>query len=267
MAMQRDFTIKNTTVDGVFVEFVGEIDPAGRSLVFVHGGCHASWCWRNYLGYFAGRGWNCFTLDWYGHGRSRQLAPEELARRSIAEVVHEIHRAVELSGTCPIIIGHSMGALASQCYAARHDVAGLVLLAPTAPQEVGNASVPIPVDPEVPWGPPPFDVAKQMFFVGFNDSLARSYHALLGPESAQAILEVTGRAGVSVGADDIRDRTTRILVVAAENDALAPPNVTARIANYYQAEYHLLAGQGHDGLLLGPAWREAANLVAAFTER
>jgi len=265
--MNSDFSIKGTMVDDVFVEYVRDIAPAGRALVFVHGGCHAGWCWQNYLSYFARRGWNCFALDWYGHGRSRPLAAEALARRSIADVVHEIHRAVELTGTVPILVGHSMGALATQCYAARHEVAGLVMLAPTAPQEVGNADVAIPVDPDTPWGPPPFEVSKQIFFAGFDEATARRFNALLGPESARAILEVTGRAGVPVSAGDVHAHTTTILVVAAENDVLTPPGVTARVADYYHAEYHLLAGHGHDGLLLGPHWREAAEIIAAFLER
>lgn len=96
------------------------------------------------------------------------------------------------------------------------------------------------------------------------EATARQYHTLLGPESAQAILEVTGRAGVSVPTADVRAHAPRIKVVAAGNDALTPPDVTARIADYYGAEYHLLPGQGHDGLLLGPDWSAAAQLVSTF---
>ncbi len=259
-------TVRTATVDGVFIEYVRESLPLSRSLVFVHGGGHASWCWAPYLQYFAGRGWNCFAMNWYSHGRSRALPTDVFARRSIAAVTYEIHRAVQYTATTPIIVGHSMGALAAQAYAAQHDVAGLVLLAPTAPEQVGNPLVPIPVDPAVPWGPPPFEMAQQMFFTGFDEAVARQYHAKLGPESAQAILEVTGRAAVSVPAAAVLDHVSDIQVVAAQDDILSPPDVTSAIADYYGAEYHLMPGMGHDGLLLGPNWQSAAALVSTFVE-
>jgi pimeloyl-ACP methyl ester carboxylesterase len=259
--------IRTTTVDGVAIDYVDADGEPDRSLVFVHGGCHGSWCWQPYLTHFAARGWRGFALNWYGHGGSRPLPDAELARRGIAAVVEEIHTTVGFAGTVPVLVGHSMGALAAQCYAAAHDVAGLVLVAPAAPLEVGNPYLPIPVDPDVPFSPPPFEDARQMFFTGFDEASARRYHALLGPESAQAILEVTGRAGVPVDAAAVRRHAPRIQVVAAEHDALTPPDVTARVADYVGAEYHLMPGQSHDGLLLGPGWTAAAELIADFLDR
>jgi pimeloyl-ACP methyl ester carboxylesterase len=259
--------VYTATLGGVSIDYVWAGAPLSRSIVFVHGGAHASWCWANQLQYFAARGWNCYALNWYNHGASQDLPTSTFASRSIAAVVQEIWYAVLFTGTlCPVLVGHSMGALAAQRYASLYSVRGLSLLAPVAPQEVGNAYVPIPVEPGVPWGPPPFEAAQHMFFGGLSLAAAQSYYAQLCPESGQAILEATDRAGVSVSSAAVRARAPHIQVIAAQDDALTPPDVTAEVATYYQAGYHLLPGESHSGMLLGPNWTAAAQLLHTFVE-
>ncbi|HEY0641369.1 MAG TPA: alpha/beta fold hydrolase [Pseudonocardiaceae bacterium] len=231
------------------------------SLVLVHGGAHAAWCWSEYLPYLAERGWDCHALDWYGHGGSP--AVPGAVRRGIADVATEIGIVAAELPEPPVLVGHSMGALAAQCHAAAHPVAGLVLLAPVPPAGVPVTAPPLPVDETRPWGPPPFDVAYGLFFAGLPVDQARDLHARLVPESPRAVLEATGRLPVPVSAAAVRANTPRTLVVAGTEDPLTPPEVTRRVAERYGAEYHLLPGLGHDGLLLGPQWRTAATLVAA----
>ncbi|HEY0637975.1 MAG TPA: alpha/beta hydrolase [Pseudonocardiaceae bacterium] len=253
--------------NGVSIEYVWSGAPLSRSIVFVHGGCHGSWCWGPYMQYLAACGWNCYSLNWFNHGGSLDQASSVFAARSIAAVTHEIRQTVLFCGSpAPLLVGHSMGALAAQRYAGQYSVRGLALICPVAPQEVGNAYVPIPVDPAVPWGPPPFADAQQMFFGGFTLASAQAYYARLEPESARAVLEATGRAGVSVSSLAVRARAPRITVIAAQNDTLTPPSVTAAVAAYYQCQYVQLSGQSHDGPLIGPNWTLGAQSLWAFAE-
>lgn len=50
----------------------------------------------------------------------------------------------------PVLVAHSMGALAAQKYAEGHEVAGLVLLTPVVPAEVGGPVIDVPFDPSAP---------------------------------------------------------------------------------------------------------------------
>jgi pimeloyl-ACP methyl ester carboxylesterase len=40
-------------------------------LLFVHGGCHAAWCWdEQFLDFFAEKGFRPLAVSWRGHGLS-----------------------------------------------------------------------------------------------------------------------------------------------------------------------------------------------------
>jgi len=64
-------------VDGIYVEFAKSASlsdtKAQAPLLFVHGGCHGSWCWQHFLDYFARVGRDCYALNWYNHYKSTAL--------------------------------------------------------------------------------------------------------------------------------------------------------------------------------------------------
>src|SRR4029077_7094646 len=46
-------------------------DDHPAPLLFIHGGCHAAWCWdEHFLDFFAEKGFRAVALSWRGHGRS-----------------------------------------------------------------------------------------------------------------------------------------------------------------------------------------------------
>ena len=92
---------------------------------------------------------------------------------SITDVVDDIDKVARCFDTPPVLIAHSMGGLAAQLYASAHEVAALVLLSPVVPPNVGATPIELPIgDMEAPWGPPPPDVARQLFFQGLDDMQA-----------------------------------------------------------------------------------------------
>lgn len=230
--------------------------------MFVHGGCHGSWAWGNFLPHFAAAGWECHALNWYGHNGSDDPPSSPLTERGIAEVVEEIGHVAAQFGVPSVIVAHSMGGLASQKFAEHNRVAALVLSASAVPQEVGGIDLDCPLDMGNPWGPPPFDVTMEMFFQGMTRHDAEHFPAQLCRESPKAVLDGT-RCLVPV--DRIRI-SGPVLVVAGQIDALTPTATSRALADFYGADYRFMAGRGHN-LLLEPNWQETADVILDWLRR
>lgn len=275
---RHDKSILRHIVQGVALTEFGAAESAGRAhehpLVFVHGGCHGAWQWEGMQGWFADRGWNSLALDWLGHGASESLPEEEFLKRSISAVPHEIGiacaAALEKWGAAPVVVGHSMGGCASLAYAVRatgaesggaDEPAALVLLAPVVPRAFGGAPIDLPVDFDVPWGPPPPEISRHLFYSAADDATAAAYHAKLRPESPQAVWEAT-RWGVDLDVSGLRTPT---LVVAAEDDVLVPAAYDLALAEEIGAESILLPGVGHGGTL-DPDWPALAERIESWLE-
>ncbi|RIA95871.1 Alpha/Beta hydrolase protein [Glomus cerebriforme] len=88
-------------------------------LLFVHGLYHAAWCWENFLGWFASRGFDCFAVSLRGHGNSTKIESKDSSwtleqyAEDVSSVVTYLY-ANTLSK--PIIIGHAMGGAICQKY-------------------------------------------------------------------------------------------------------------------------------------------------------
>jgi len=128
------------TVDGkaVFAYTANhDLDPAKRTVVFVHGaGLDHSWfgLQSRYFGY---HGWNVLAVDLPGHGRS-----EGPALQSIADMSDWTMRLLKSSRTeKAVLVGHSMGSLVAVACAARHpaQVERIALIATAYPMKVGEA--------------------------------------------------------------------------------------------------------------------------------
>jgi pimeloyl-ACP methyl ester carboxylesterase len=92
------------------------IDPAKRSLVFVHGaGLDHSWfgLQSRYFGY---HGWNVLALDLPGHGRSEGPALGSVAQ--MADWLVDVLQTSKIGKAS--VVGHSMGSLIALDCAARH---------------------------------------------------------------------------------------------------------------------------------------------------
>lgn len=229
-------------------------------MLLVHGGMHGAWCWERYVPFFASRGWQCHALTWRGRGRSAHLPVQDAVRRPIEEVADDIEAVAASLSAPPVIVAHSMGALASLKYAERNPHAGLVLLTPALPTEVSPAPVDLPVDPDSMWGPPPFDVTRELFFSRTDAEDARRYYDLLVPESARAVTQTITESRVSIDPVTISGPG---LVVAAESDLLTPPGEVHRLAGLLGMDYRYAPGFGH-GVMLDRNWESVARVVQAW---
>ena len=77
-------------------------------LLFVHGACHAAWCWdEHFLDFFADQGYRALALNLRGHGASP--TSKSLNKCTIADYVEDLTSVVGKLPTLPVLIGHSMG--------------------------------------------------------------------------------------------------------------------------------------------------------------
>jgi pimeloyl-ACP methyl ester carboxylesterase len=112
------------------------LDPAKRTVVFVHGaGLDHSWfgLQSRYFGY---HGWNVLAVDLPGHGRS--AGPALTSVPAMADWLARVLANVKVEKAS--IVGHSMGTLIAVDFAARHaDRAERIALIATAyPMKVGE---------------------------------------------------------------------------------------------------------------------------------
>ena len=249
-------------IDGIRVErfTAAPKDAAQRPpLICVHGGCHASWSWQEHAAVYAAAGYEVHALNWRGRGGSAAINDDSFVKMSIADVVDDIEKVARCFDTPPVLIAHSMGGLAAQLYASAHEVGALVLLTPVVPSNVGATPHELPIgDMDAPWGPPPPDVARQMFFQGLDDMQAAHFYALLVPESPLRVYEAT-RWSLAVDATKL---TAPILIVSGALDILTPPETGAALAAIYGATYQLEPAHGHNVLLGEGARRIAEDVIA-----
>jgi non-heme chloroperoxidase len=216
------------------------------AVVLVHGGGHAKWSFEEYARALSEGGYEVHALDWLGHGDSAPLPDEQLLGRGIDDVAREeLTYVVERLNSPPIIIGHSMGAMAALLYAASNPVERLVLLTPVVPSSVGADPIDLDVDLTKPLAVP-YDVARQLFFPTLDEDLARMYYDLLEPESPRAVWQAT-RWTIDV---DPQAVTAPTLVFATELDLLTPPAAVAGLAKLMDAPYELIPAIGHSEILL-----------------
>jgi pimeloyl-ACP methyl ester carboxylesterase len=92
------------------------LDPALRTIVFVHGaGLDHSW-WGLQSRYFGYHGYNVLAVDLPGHGRSEGPALASVA--AMADWVFALLKELKIDKA--MLVGHSMGALTALEFAARH---------------------------------------------------------------------------------------------------------------------------------------------------
>jgi len=216
------------------------------AVVLVHGGGHAKWSFEQYARVLSEGGYEVHALDWLCHGDSARLPEEQLLQRGIDDVAREeLSYVVDRLSSPPIIIGHSMGAMAALLYAASNPVERLVLLTPVVPSSVGADPIDLDVDLTKPLAVP-YDVARQLFFPTLDEDLARMYYDLLEPESPRAVWQAT-RWTIDV---DLQAVTAPTLVFATELDILTPPAPVAGLAELMGARYELIPAIGHSEILL-----------------
>ena len=108
-----------------------DADPT--PLLFVHGACHAAWCWdEHFLDFFADNGYQVIALNLRGHGDRPVSKP--LNKCTIADYVDDARSVAAALPTTPVLIGHSMGGFIVQKYLETGNAAAAVLMSSAPPR-------------------------------------------------------------------------------------------------------------------------------------
>jgi len=110
-------------VAGARVAYLAWGQPSNPPLIFVHGGAAHSWWWSSVAPLFADR-FRVVALDLFGHGESDRV--EEYSFLRWADQIRSV--AAEVGPMPPVVIGHSMGGLATAVAAATGGLAGALIV-------------------------------------------------------------------------------------------------------------------------------------------
>jgi pimeloyl-ACP methyl ester carboxylesterase len=240
--------------------------PAGRPpLLLVHGLGHGAWCWELWQGRLPALGWESYALSLRGHPDSFNVERETFLKRTrIADYADDVATVAAHIGRPSVLVGHSMGGITAQVYAARHLAAGgalpaLVLIAPAGPGHFGPLR-PGPVPTDVPYGMPRDVVAKRYFHTATGEVLERALDRIC-PESPSVVNEFGLAPGIQVPRDAL---TCPLLVVTGEYDATPVPR-EGELARYYGGESLHDAENGHD-LMLEAGWEPLLLRILRWVE-
>jgi pimeloyl-ACP methyl ester carboxylesterase len=89
-------------------------DPTRRSVVLIHGGGQTRHSWGGTAAALAADGWHAVAYDQRGHGRSDRAPDRDYGNQRFAEDVVDVAGEVRAaSGMAPVLVGASLGGLAS----------------------------------------------------------------------------------------------------------------------------------------------------------
>ncbi len=235
-------------------------------LLFVHGAFHAAWCWNeNFLDFFAAKGFRAIAVSLRGYGASSQSQP--VNSYSVADYVDDVRATVEMLGTEPVLIGHSLGGLVVQKYLDQNSrTPAAVLLASYPAQRIRRAAVALRTALRHPWltirantvGTTAAMVntprlAREAFFCADTpESTVESCAARMQPVSSRA-------SGVLVRVRPSRV-TTPLLVRGGEGDATITNDEVQATARAYGAQLELFPKMGHN-MMLEPGWHDVAERI------
>jgi len=213
----------------------------GPTLLFVHGGFHGAWCWAPYLEFFSTRHVPVAALDLRGHGGLPQT--DAFVHEGVREMAADVTEAAAALGGPVVLVGHSLGALVAMAAAEQIKPAGLVLLAPSPPNNVPEVKrLPAFPDGEL-IAPPPPERTRKWFLSGYSGSDIAPYQARMTPESP-AFLNDRYLARISAKPEWVKGPT--LCMSAGKDDTLLhPAGQDEAIAAYYSAEFQSIPEAGH----------------------
>jgi hypothetical protein len=240
-------------------------------LLFVHGSCHAAWCWEeNFLDYFASCGFAAHAVSLRGHGKSE--GKEKLRWTSVKDYVSDVAQIADRFQDKPVVIGHSLGGLVVQKYLEKHDAPAAVLLAPSPVSGMFSDGM------RIFFGDPflffrvfaKFDVLKiygtpervrqSLFSETTSQTKTANYSEKFGQESFRAFLEMIYLL------PNPKLIKSPILVVGAENDKIVSQNSIRKTAESYRADVKIFSAMAHD-LMLEEGWETVAEFICEWLKR
>lgn len=246
-------------------------------VVFVHGAFCGGWAFDGFREPFEAAGFETHAPNLPHHERGADL--ELLAQSSLKEYAHSITHYLRGLRAPPVLAGHSLGGLVAQIAATQTPIAGLVLLAPSAPWGVPPTTLD---EHSHQFGltllgdywrrpiPPDYRVARTTTLDRLSRDDARRAFARFVPESGRAIREAvqwwSDHAMTSQA--PVYKIDAPVLGVAGGKDRVNPPSTVRRIIARFpgdQAHFHEFTDMSH-WLIGEPEAGDVAKLVLQWLE-
>jgi pimeloyl-ACP methyl ester carboxylesterase len=246
----------------------GHVTEAHPSpLLFVHGGCHAAWCWdEHFLDYFASHGFRAAAVSFRAHGGSDSDKP--LNRLSVADYVDDVRTAAEGLDGDPIVVGHSLGGFTVQHYLQRYDAPAGVLLASLPPQGVLRCALRLwRKHPLITMRANTFGENKEVFTRRPREVLFCDYTPQAIVDAGAARCENESRRAALVDAGFRLPKATRVsapmLVLGGEDDGSITNAEVRATARAYETTAELFPRMGHN-MMVEPGWRDVAERICGW---
>jgi pimeloyl-ACP methyl ester carboxylesterase len=246
-------------------------------VVFVHGAFCGGWAFDSFREPFEAAGFETHAPNLPHHERGADL--EQLAQAGLKDYAEATSRYVRGLRAPPVLVGHSLGGLVVQLAAIHTPVAGLVLLAPSAPWGVPPTTLdehghqfgltllgdywrrPIPPD---------FRVARSTTLDRLSREDARRAFARFVPESGRAIREaVQWWSDHSMASQaPVYRISAPVLGLAGGRDRVNPPSTVRRVIARFpngQAHFHEFPEMSH-WLVGEPEAADVAKLTLQWFE-
>ena len=241
-------------------------------ILMIHGGFCGGWAFDGFAAPFRAAGHAVSAPDLPGHAAG--LPREAAAGLSMADYAAAVAAIVAAQSAPPILIGHSMGGLVSLLAAAQAKVAGVILLAPSAPWGVGGSSMEEAVSAVSLYALGPYWAqAIEPDYTSFRrygvDRLERSERRAIfdrmRPESGRALFETLNWWLDPFMTTMIRPEqiAAPILAVAGGRDVIHPPPTVRETAKRAGAQLQVMPDMSH-WLIGEPGWRDVADLCLAW---
>ena len=241
------------------------------SLLFVHGMCHAAWCWReHFLPWFARQGYSAHALSLRGHGGSGSEKP--LRSVTLRDYVNDTARAAESLLSTPVPIGHSMGGLVVQKYLEGNRVPAAVLMASAPPFGMMPAALRFGLRRPgaflrmlvgrtlYPMVETPRHCRDLLFSERLPDEMVKRYQMLMQDESYRAFWD-----GALLDLPRPKRVDTPLLVLGAEEDRVITRREVRKTARAYGTRAQLFPDMPHD-MMLEPGWRDVAGRILEWLD-
>lgn len=241
-------------------------------VLFVHGAWHGAWCWEeNFTGYFAERGFDCWSFSMRGHGQSD--CDDFFHLSSIDSYVSDLESVVRQIGVDPVLVGHSMGGLVVQRYLMKHAAPAAALMASVPPYGIMGfvlrfarrhprtfVKFILTLNPRVAVSTR--ELVEDLFFSARTPSeCVDTCFSEIGTESARAAIEMMALRLPRAG----KVRGVPVLVLGAADDVVFTPREVKATARAYGVKARIFEDMGHD-MMLEAGWQSAADAIISWLE-
>jgi pimeloyl-ACP methyl ester carboxylesterase len=243
-----------------------------KTVVFIHGMYMTPLCWEGWVERFEAKGYRCLAPAWPGRDKSvkeLQTPDAELGKLNLTDILDHLTKKIQSLDEKPILMGHSMGGLATQILAQRGLASAAIAIDSAPPAGVFTTEFSFL---KANWGHvTPFENPNSPVLMTFErfqyafvngmsmDEQRAAFDKYIVPESRA----IPRQSLSSVAKIDFKKTHPPLLIIAGGNDHIIPASLSKTNYEKYKAgssvtDFKEFAGRNH--FLLGQKnWEEIAD--------